>query len=100
MGLIKKSKHIRPTYFTARVQAADGYHERHVDRNDHVRRVAEKNYGDEEVFLAIKEVLDLYGVLSSSWRNGSYGDFCTWMGVTCDQNTKREVALNLTGVSL
>lgn len=54
--------------------------------------------GDEDVLLQFKQAIveDPSGVLLG-WNVTANADYCQWRGVTCDQDTKRVIGLNITG---
>jgi len=62
------------------------------------RKLLQNTESDENVLLQCKQAIveDPGGVLLG-WNVTANDDYCQWRGVTCDQQTKRVVGLNITG---
>lgn len=62
------------------------------------RRLLQNNVSDQSVLLSFKQAItsDPNGRLQG-WNTSANKDYCSWVGVLCNNSTKQVIAINITG---
>ena len=62
------------------------------------RKLLQNNVSDQSVLLSFKQAVtsDPNGTLQG-WNTSANKDYCSWVGVLCNNSTKQVVAINITG---